>query len=563
MKVLIAEDDSVTCRMLEVTLQGWGYEVVVASDGREALEVLMSQDSPQLAVLDWLMPEIDGTEVCRRVREAKKEKYIYMILLTIKEKKVNILEGLDSGADDYIVKPFDAPELKSRLGAGKRVIEENIKLSHQAQYDHLTSLPNRAMFTNKLRRLIIRPEYHENYQFALLFMDLDRFKIVNDNLGHGIGDQLLKEVAARLEDCIRATDIAARMGGDEFAVFLDDINNVSNAKKITDRIQKKLSEPYDLNGHEIVTTASIGIALSATGYTLVEDLIRDADTAMYRAKSIGRGQYEIFDPQIRTSVENTLQLEADLWRAVENMEFLVYYQPIVSIASGVMTGIEALLRWEHPERGFIPPDEFIPLAEETGLMSSIGEWMIRTACSQNKAWQDAGYPELKVHVNFSARQFYYQNLSEMVDRILKETGMSAEFLNVEITENTAMEANSIKILNELSAMGVQTSIDDFGTGYSSIGSLMRFPINAIKIDKSFIKDIAVNPNVEVVIKTIIAMAHSLTVKVIAEGVETEEQLAFLRSHNCDEMQGFIFSKPVSEEEFTGLLEKEKAASCFN
>jgi diguanylate cyclase (GGDEF)-like protein len=563
MKVLIAEDDSVTCRMLEVTLQGWGYEVVVASDGREALEVLMSQDSPQLAVLDWLMPEIDGTEVCRRVREAKKEKYIYMILLTIKEKKVNILEGLDSGADDYIVKPFDAPELKSRLGAGKRVIEENIKLSHQAQYDHLTSLPNRAMFTNKLRRLIIRPEYHENYQFALLFMDLDRFKIVNDNLGHGIGDQLLKEVAARLEDCIRATDIAARMGGDEFAVFLDDINNVSNAKKITDRIQKKLSEPYDLNGHEIVTTASIGIALSATGYTLVEDLIRDADTAMYRAKSIGRGQYEIFDPQIRTSVENTLQLEADLWRAVENMEFLVYYQPIVSIESGVMTGIEALLRWEHPERGFIPPDEFIPLAEETGLMSSIGEWMIRTACSQNKAWQDAGYPELKVHVNFSARQFYYQNLSEMVDRILKETGMSAEFLNVEITENTAMEANSIKILNELSAMGVQTSIDDFGTGYSSIGSLMRFPINAIKIDKSFIKDIAVNPNVEVVIKTIIAMAHSLTVKVIAEGVETEEQLAFLRSHNCDEMQGFIFSKPVSEEEFTGLLEKEKAASCFN
>jgi diguanylate cyclase (GGDEF)-like protein len=563
MKVLIAEDDSVTCRMLEVTLQGWGYEVVVASDGREALEVLMSQDSPQLAVLDWLMPEIDGTEVCRRVREAKKEKYIYMILLTIKEKKVNILEGLDSGADDYIVKPFDAPELKSRLGAGKRVIEENIKLSHQAQYDHLTSLPNRAMFTNKLRRLIIRPEYHENYQFALLFMDLDRFKIVNDNLGHGIGDQLLKEVAARLEDCIRATDIAARIGGDEFAVFLDDINNVSNAKKITDRIQKKLSEPYDLNGHEIVTTASIGIALSATGYTLVEDLIRDADTAMYRAKSIGRGQYEIFDPQIRTSVENTLQLEADLWRAVENMEFLVYYQPIVSIESGVMTGIEALLRWEHPERGFIPPDEFIPLAEETGLMSSIGEWMIRTACSQNKAWQDAGYPELKVHVNFSARQFYYQNLSEMVDRILKETGMSAEFLNVEITENTAMEANSIKILNELSAMGVQTSIDDFGTGYSSIGSLMRFPINAIKIDKSFIKDIAVNPNVEVVIKTIIAMAHSLTVKVIAEGVETEEQLAFLRSHNCDEMQGFIFSKPVSEEEFTGLLEKEKAASCFN
>jgi diguanylate cyclase (GGDEF)-like protein len=563
MKVLIAEDDSVTCRMLEVTLQGWGYEVVVASDGREALEVLMSQDSPQLAVLDWLMPEIDGTEVCRRVREAKKEKYIYMILLTIKEKKVNILEGLDSGADDYIVKPFDAPELKSRLGAGKRVIEENIKLSHQAQYDHLTSLPNRAMFTNKLRRLIIRPEYHENYQFALLFMDLDRFKIVNDNLGHGIGDQLLKEVAARLEDCIRATDIAARIGGDEFAVFLDDINNVSNAKKITDRIQKKLSEPYDLNGHEIVTTASIGIALSATGYTLVEDLIRDADTAMYRAKSIGRGQYEIFDPQIRTSVENTLQLEADLWRAVENMEFLVYYQPIVSIESGVMTGIEALLRWEHPERGFIPPDEFIPLAGETGLMSSIGEWMIRTACSQNKAWQDAGYPELKVHVNFSARQFYYQNLSEMVDRILKETGMSAEFLNVEITENTAMEANSIKILNELSAMGVQTSIDDFGTGYSSIGSLMRFPINAIKIDKSFIKDIAVNPNVEVVIKTIIAMAHSLTVKVIAEGVETEEQLAFLRSHNCDEMQGFIFSKPVSEEEFTGLLEKEKAASCFN
>jgi EAL domain-containing protein (putative c-di-GMP-specific phosphodiesterase class I) len=307
----------------------------------------------------------------------------------------------------------------------------------------------------------------------------------------------------------------------------------------------------------VFTTVSIGIALSVTGYKMEDDLLRDADSAMYRAKTIGRGRCEIFDRKIHDSVTNHLKLETDLWNAVENMEFLVYYQPIISIAYDKIVGAEALLRWKHPQRGFIPPDEFIPLAEETGLISSIGEWVLRRACSQSKAWQDEGYELLNIGVNFSPCQFQYQNIPELINNVLQETGLSAKALNIEITESIAMEDQCIKILNELTAVGVQTSIDDFGTGYSSLGSLKKFPINAIKIDRSFIKDIGVDSNVEWIIKAIIAMAHSLKMKVIAEGVETKHQLEFLRSQNCEEIQGYFFSPPVPERDFTNMLKKEK------
>jgi diguanylate cyclase (GGDEF)-like protein len=428
------------------------------------------------------------------------------------------------------------------------------KLKYQALYDQLTDLPNRVMFKRHLHRVITRPKRHKDYQFAILFMDVDRFKIVNDSLGHIMGDQLLVEVARRLEDCLRTTDTVARFGGDEFAILLDDINDATDAIRISDRIQNELSLPFNLNGQEVFTTASIGIAMSATGYNLEDDLIRDADAAMYRAKAIGRGRYEIFDRKIHTTAMNLLQLEADLWRAVENMEFLVHYQPIVSLTSGKITGVEALLRWKHPQRGYIPPDEFIPLAEEIGLISKIGEWLLRIACNQNKAWQDAGYGLLNMGVNFSARQFQYQDIPELIKEVIQQSGLAAQSLNIEITESIAMETHCIKILNELSAAGVQTSIDDFGTGYSSLGSIKRFPINTIKIDKSFIKDIPVDSNAKAIVKAIIAMAHSLKIKIIAEGVETEAQLAFLRANQCDEIQGYFCSPPLPVEEFNKLIE---------
>ena len=555
MRVLIADDDPVSRRALESRLTRWGYEVVVTSNGKEALDVLLTEDSPQIAILDWMMPEMDGIEVCRKIRKQKKDHYIYILLLTAKGQKEDIIKGLDSGADDYIIKPFNSSELESRIRAGKRIVELNEQLHHQALYDSLTNLPNRALFIKRLKRVVTRPTQHENYQFAVLFIDIDRLKVINDSLGHERGDQLIIEVARRLEKCMRSSDTAARFGGDEFAILLDDINDASDATRIADRIQEELSLPLTLGGHEICTTASIGIALSSTGYSMADDLLRDADSAMYHAKSMGKARYKIFDSNIHVDTMKNLQLETDLWRAVENMEFLVHYQPIVSVTSGEIKGAEALLRWNHPQNGVLPPDEFIPLAEETGLISSMGEWLLRTACTQNRAWQDAGYKNLQIDVNFSSRQLRQENLPELIENVLEETGLAAQSLNIGITESIAMESQSIKILNKLTAMGIETSIDDFGTGYSSLGSLKRFPITAIKIDESFIKDIMIDSDVEAIIKAIIAMAHSLKIKIIAEGVETEEQLVFLRSQQCDEMQGYLYSPPVSEEEFTKLLKK--------
>jgi diguanylate cyclase (GGDEF)-like protein/PAS domain S-box-containing protein len=450
--------------------------------------------------------------------------------------------------------------------AGKKVIQGIVRditerklaeeqLERQAYYDQLTALPNRVLFTRQLGHAVMRAKKKKGYLFAVLFMDLDRFKIVNDSLGHMIGDQLLVAVARRLEACIRPDDMVARLGGDEFAILIKGIHDVSDAIRVVDRIQKRLVLPFNLAGQEVFTTASIGIAQSATGYDREEDILRDADSAMYRAKSLGRARYEMFDRSMHVSAMNLLQLEADLRRAVERKEFLLHYQPIVSLEDGRIKSIEALVRWAHPQRGLIQPMEFIPLAEDTGLIVPMGEWILRTACAQAKQWRDAGYRNMRVQVNFSARQFQTQNLRDLVGSVLKETGLEARFMDIEITESIAMEDHSISILNELAAMGVRITIDDFGTGYSSLVSLKRFPIDAIKIDRSLIRDVTGDANTQAIVAAIIAMAHSLRIKVIAEGVETEGQLAFLHSHHCDEMQGYLFSRPVPDAEMTKLLLK--------
>ena len=449
----------------------------------------------------------------------------------------------------------------------ERLIEDIVKrkqtekqLEHQAFYDQLTNLPNRSKFLKHLERMLKHVQRHNDYLFAVLFIDLDRFKIVNDSLGHIMGDKLLVEVARQLETCIRPNDRIARFGGDEFAIFLHDIKDESSALRVANRIHLILNTPFNLDGHEIFTSASIGITLSSTGYENQEDILRDADSAMYRAKGLGRACSEIFDSEMHAHVSKILRLESDLKKALERKEFMLYYQPIVSATDGLITGAEALLRWKHPQYGFISPMDFIPIAEETGLITTIGEWILRTACRQHKEWQDAGYQHLLMKVNFSLRQFNDKNLTELVKRILKETNMPAQLLDVEITESIAMADNAIEILNQLTAMGIQTSLDDFGTGYSSLGSLTHFPINTIKIDRAFIKDFTIDINAKAIIKAIIAMAHSLNMEVVAEGVETEDQLAFLQSQECDKMQGYLFSPPVPEEDFRKLLEKEKNGS---
>ncbi len=295
MRILIAEDDPVSRRLIEAQLHKWNYEVVVTADGKAALDELQTKGSPQIAILDWMMPEMDGIEVCREIRKQKKERYTYILLLTAKGLKEDIVNGFEAGADDYVIKPFNSSELESRLRAGKRIVELNNQLHHQALYDSLTNLPNRALFIKRLQRIFTRPAQHENYKFAVFFVDLDRFKVINDTLGHERREQHIMEVARKLEKCTRATDTAARLGGDEFAILLDDINDESAATIIADRIQKELSLPINLGGHEITATASIGIALSTDGYSTADELLRDADTAMYQAKTMGGSQYKIFD----------------------------------------------------------------------------------------------------------------------------------------------------------------------------------------------------------------------------------------------------------------------------
>ena len=423
------------------------------------------------------------------------------------------------------------------------------QLLHDAFHDVLTGLSNRALFIDRLKLALARHKRLGADHFAVLFLDLDRFKVINDSLGHAIGDQLLVGIARRLETCLRPGDTVARLGGDEFTILLEDVTDTREVTTIAQRIQKELSLPFNLGGHEVYTTASIGIAPSTTGYESPDDILRDADTAMYRAKSMGKARYEVFDKEMHTHAVNLLNLETDLRRALDRREFTVYYQPIVSLGTGEVKGFEALLRWRHPQHGFIAPDEFIPVAEETGLILPIGRWALEEACRQMREWQ-AQFPKaagMYVSVNLSARQFANPELCEQIEEALETTGLGPQSLKLEVTESVVMEniEKTIEMLRQLRSMGVESSIDDFGTGYSSLSYLHHFPSTTLKIDRSFISRMGgVGENSEIV-RTILLLARNLGMQVVAEGVESVEQLAQLRALACDFGQGYLFSKAIN------------------
>jgi diguanylate cyclase (GGDEF)-like protein/PAS domain S-box-containing protein len=434
--------------------------------------------------------------------------------------------------------------------------------------DVLTGLPNRLLFIDRLVRLIEHTKRHKDYLFAVLFLDLDGFKMINDSLGHVIGDQLLVGVANRLEKCLRVSDTVtriedlytlARLGGDEFTILLDQVKDSSDATLVAERIMKAIAAPFNLDGKKLFTSVSIGIALSNIGYDKPEDLLRDADTAMYRAKTHGKGRYEVFDLDMRASVIARLQLETDLRTAMERQEFQNFYQPIVSLDSGRITGFEALLRWQHPTRGLLQPREFIPVAEEIGMIREIGWWNLQKACRQISAWnacRDGGLP-LTMSVNISVKQFVQPNLAAEIAKLLRETELPPDTLKLEITESTVMADPSaaVEMLLQIKSLGVQLSIDDFGTGYSSLSYLHRLPLDTLKIDRSFTKSIGLEGDSMEIVRTILPMANSLRLNVIAEGVETAEQLAILRKLRCEYAQGYYFSKPVSADEAEALLGK--------
>ena len=437
------------------------------------------------------------------------------------------------------------------------------RISYLATRDPLTELPNRLLFNDRLEQGIINAR-RNGEKLAVLFIDLDRFKNINDSLGHHIGDQLLKEVSRQMADCIRKGDTLSRLGGDEFVVTLEGLGNADDAAQVARKILAALRKPIRIGGHLLNTTCSMGISIFPNDADDGRELMKNADTAMYHAKEIGRNNFQFFSPEMNVRAVERHQLETELRRALENDEFVLHYQPQADLRTGALIGMEALIRWQHPERGLVPPVSFIPVAEESGLIELIGQWALRTACEQNRRWHLEGLPPLRVAVNISARQFGdSRGFADVVASLLNSTGLDPSYLELEITESMLLKnvAENVKVLQKLGELGARIAVDDFGTGYSSLAYLKQLPIDTLKIDRTFVSDIETDADDAAIIQAIIAMAHGLDLRVIAEGVETEGQLAALRRLGCDEYQGYLLAKPLPAAEFraTFLTDPKKSS----
>lgn len=466
------------------------------------------------------------------------------------------LVGVSTGWIKELLKRVNkqAEELREEIEKRKKVEQ---LLTHEALHDPLTNLPNRRMFVNRLEHAIEWNKRHPNDLFAVVYLDFDRFKVVNDSLGHNIGDQLLLGMAQRLIIVVRAVDIVARLGGDEFAILLEGFKTNEEVLLIVQRIQESLAAPFDVEGNSIVMTASIGIVMDLLRYERLDDILRDADIAMYNAKVSGKNRFKVFDVLMREEAEDVLKLESGLRNAIKHGEFTLHYQPILSLHPKRITGFEALLRWQHPARGLLYPADFIKSAEESGLIVPIGQWVLYEACHQMQQWHNQFNMEfpLTISVNLSSRQFAHPDLAAQITNVLQKTGLPARSLLLELTETTLIEdiESAVTKIEHLQTLGVGVEIDDFGTGYSSLGYLRRLPVNNLKIDRSFISTLGISKSGVPIIRAIIAMANSLGMKVIAEGIETEEQMNNLINLECDYGQGFFFNKPLDGQTAQDLI----------
>ena len=563
--VLLIEDNPGDARLIKELLAeepAAPFRIICVDRLLRGLE-LLSSENIEVLLLDLSLPDSHGLETfAKAYAHAPK---VPIIVLTGNDDHALALLAVKAGAQDYLFKGKLDRELLVRSMQysieRKRYQEE---LEHQANYDALTGLPNRNLLHDRLKRAVfaqrdVRP-------IAVVFVDLDHFKFINDSLGHTQGDKLLAIIAERLDSIVREGDTVARLGGDEFVLVLNDQNKEDVIFRAMQRVLSKVSEPMTIDGQELYITCSAGVSLYPQDGPDIETLLKNADVAMYRAKENGRNNFQFYTPEMNDLANERLALEHSLRRALERRELLLHYQPKVELGTGVIVGAEALVRWQHPEWGLIEPERFIPIAEETGLIVQIGAWVLHTACNQSRLWQDAGLPPVTISVNLSARQFRQENFVEMVTRILNETGLKPEHLEIELTESMLMHnaKAAIAILRGLKSIGVRLSLDDFGTGYSSLNYLSRLPIDALKIDRSFVQQIGDQDAYGdgILAQAIISLGHSLNLRVIAEGVETDAQLKFLKEHQCDEVQGFYLGKPTMPEEFAKMLAEKRRWSDY-
>ena len=568
-KLLIIDDEE-QIRHLLIDLLGTTYDCCDAGSAEEALAAL-SEQAFDLVISDIDMGRMSGLELVPKVHSIAPDTVVMMI--SGNQDIEFAIKAMRVGAFDYITKPIDLRHVEasveralnhSQLLKEKRLYKEQLEellqqrtaqVDRLAYYDTVTQLPNRALFEDRLTQAVSIAKA-TGQSLGVLFISLDQFKKVNDSLGHGPGDGLLREFAERLKSCMGKSDTVARFGSDEFAVLKTQISGTTDVIETIGSLSQVLKFSFDLPGHELYATASVGVSMFPHDGEDCQTLLKNAGAALYKAKKSGGANYQFFTADMHELATRRLALETNLRRAIQNEEFLLHYQPRVSVDSLAITGVEALVRWQHPQLGLVSPAEFIPLAEDTGLIVPIGEWVLRKACEQSRRWQQEGFAPIQMAVNISARQFHDQDLSQTVIEILNESGLAPNHLEMELTESSLMQNAEFaaSVLTRWKNLGIKISIDDFGTGFSSLASLKRLPIDALKIDRSFVSDANTDRDDAAIVMAIITLAHHLRLNVVAEGVETEEQLRFLQLLRCDEIQGYFFSKPLPADALVSLFD---------
>ena len=564
--ILVIEDvESLREEILE-TLSYEGFDVLGAENGIVGVQMAKTY-IPDLIICDIAMPELDGYGTLVALREEPKTSMLPFIFLTAMTEKGDMRQAMQLGADDFLTKPFTSSELlgaiASRLQKYNSVKEHyydeikavGAKFEYLSHHDELTQLPNRILFYDSLTQVVLHAQINHK-SLALLFLDIDNFNIINNTLGNDIGDQLFKAIAERLKRYTAPCDMVARIQGDEFAMIISEIQSLSHVKIEAEKILDLLSRPYNLYGHEVFITSSIGITIFPEDHQQVEGLIKNAELAMYYAKTHGRNSYKLYSPELNAQSAEYMALANSLHRAIDRQEIRVFYQPLVDLQSGKIIGAEALARWQHPDLGLIMPSKFIPVAEQTGLILRLTELILEAVCRQMRSWKDLNINYGFIAVNLSTQHFRPDsNLIEMLTKVLQESRLEPEDLELELTESIIMQNAefTINVLSKLQTMGVKVAIDDFGTGYSSLSYLKHFPVNTLKIDRCFIQDVTSDRHDATISLAIIDLAHSLSLQVIAEGVETMEQVQFLKEHSCDQIQGYFFSPPLPQLEFEKML----------